>query len=94
MSDLRKYIDEIRDSYDIGNDDFRMPDHLWELCQSAEKWAVLLDVVEAGGRIIAETPCPHGEFEDGHLIKGGHPESSIAYCATYPERRVVLGDDT
>ena len=89
MSDLRKYIDEIRDSYDIGNDDFRMPDHLWELCQSAEKWADLLDVVEAGGRIIAETPCEHGQMN--------HWPTSID--APYSmrcegERRVVLGDDT
>ena len=100
MSDLRqaianwtRFVADLRDE---------LPHEQWSelvkkdshLVDAAGRYADLLDVVEAGGRIIAETPCPHGEFEDGHLIKGGHPESSIAYCATYPERRVVLGDDT
>ena len=70
------------------------------LVEAAKAYADLLDVVEVGGRIIAETPCEHGQTEQhstcGHDVgcRWWCADEEGESCAGYGQRRVVLGDDT
>ena len=103
MSDLReaiaswtRFVADLRDElpHERWSELVKMDSHLVD---AAGRWADLLDVVEGGGRIIAETPCEHGEVKAHPILGQRYSSGEFRYCTDAvrsSHRRVVLGDET